>query len=81
MCLLGEPQVPSGWQQVCLKAMLPNQSRDPCSLFLAPNGKTFKTMDEVASYSKVLDQEKMAKEQKGPVKESRLPCSQKTEMG
>ena len=69
MCLLGEPQVPSGWQQVCLKAMLPNQSRDPCSLFLAPNGKTFKTMDEVASYSKVLDQEKM-QEAKG-----------KTEMG
>ena len=46
---------------------MPVESRDPCSLFLSPNGKTFKTMDEVASYSKVLDQEKMAKEQKGLV--------------
>ena len=40
------------------------ESRDPCSLFLSPNGKTFKTMDEVTSYSKILDQEKMAREQK-----------------
>ena len=43
---------------------MPVESRDPCSLFLSPNGKTFKTMDEVTSYSKILDQEKMAREQK-----------------
>ena len=43
---------------------MPPDSRDSCSLFLSPNGKTFKTMDEVVSYSKVLDQEKLAKEQK-----------------
>ena len=49
---------------MCQKANLPPDSRDSCSLFLSPNGKTFKTMDEVVSYSKVLDQEKLAKEQK-----------------
>ena len=64
MCNLGKPQVPRGWQQVCQKANMPVESRDPCSLFLSPNGKTFKTMDEVTSYSKILDQEKMAREQK-----------------
>ena len=64
MCNLGKPQVPRGWQQVCQKAKMPVESKDPCSLFLSPNGKTFKTMDEVASYSKILDQEKMAREQK-----------------
>ena len=69
MCLLGKPhQVPRGWQQVCRKAALPPQSRDPCSLFLSPNGKIFKTMDEVASYSKVLDQRKMEKKQKAKAK-------------
>ena len=64
MCIFGRPQVPRGWQQVCQKANLPPDSRDSCSLFLSPDGKTFKTMDEVVSYSKVLDQEKLAKEQK-----------------
>ena len=62
MCNLGKPQVPRGWQQVCQKANMPAQSRDPCSLFL--NGKTFKTMKEVTSNSKILEQEKMAREQK-----------------
>ena len=47
---------------------MPPQSRDPCSLFLSPNGEIFKTMDEVASYSKVLDQRKMEKEQKAKAK-------------
>ena len=64
MCNLSQPQVPRGWQRVCQKAKMPLESRDPCSLFLSPNGKTFKTMDEVHRYSKVLHLEKLAREQK-----------------
>ena len=55
---------------------MPPDSRDSCSLFLSPNGKTFKTMDEVVSYSKVLDQEKLAKEQKKM--EAKSPAKLKT---
>ena len=47
---------------------MPPESREPCSLFLAPDGKTFKTMDEVTIYAKVLEklaryEEKLAKYQ------------------
>ena len=50
--------------QVCRKAGMPPESKEPCSLFLSPNGKTFQTMDEVAVYAKVLDEEKLARNKK-----------------
>ena len=43
---------------------MPPESREPCSIFLSPNGKTFKTMDEVTIYAKVLDEEKFARDNK-----------------
>ena len=45
MCNLSDTLVPSGWQHVCYK---PNPtSSQPCSLYLSPNGRTFRSMQEV----------------------------------
>ena len=56
--------IPSGWQQTCLKKsgrVAPDCAE--CSLFCSPNGKTFKTLDEVHSYNCKLEREKLEKEE------------------
>ena len=43
---------------------MPPESKEPCSMFLSPNGKIFKTIDEVTIYAKILDEEKMLKKKR-----------------
>lgn len=52
MCLPAANQIPKGWQRVCLKecGMVPKDSPN-CSLYCSPNGKQFKTIEEVQKYN------------------------------
>ena len=56
--------IPSGWQQTCLKTSgrVPHNSPH-CSLFCSPNGKTFKTLDEVHKYNCELERIKLEKQE------------------
>ena len=62
MCI--KVTIPSGWQQTCLKKsgrLGPDATQ--CSLFCSPNGKTFKTLDEVHKYNCELERIKLEKEE------------------
>ena len=62
MCI--KVTIPSGWQQTCLKKSgRLAQDATQCSLFCSPNGKTFKTLDEVHKYNCELERIKLEKEE------------------
>ena len=61
---MSSEQVPRGWQQVCQRAKMPAGSSTPCSLYLSPNGRTFRTMEEVQEYNRQLEKQKIEREQK-----------------
>lgn len=55
--------IPSGWQRVCLK----QQGRglghgESCSLFCSPNGKKFRTLEDVHKYNSELELKNLEKE-------------------
>ena len=55
--------IPSGWQRVCLK----QQGRglghgESCSLFCSPNGKKFRTLEDVHRYNSELELRNLEKE-------------------
>ena len=64
MCNWSSQQVPWGWKRKCQRALLPPGSSTPCSLFLSPNGRTFRTMEEVEMYTRQLEQQKIEGEHK-----------------
>lgn len=56
--------IPSGWQQTCLKASgRVAQNAPHCSLFCSPNGKTFKTLEDVHKYNCELERIKLEKQE------------------
>ena len=55
MCATVATKIPSGWQSVCLK----QKGVFPCSLFCSPDGKQFKTIEEVHKYNSELEKKKI----------------------
>ena len=64
MCNLSSHEMPWGWKQKCQKALLPPGSSTPCSLYLSPSGRTFRTMEEVEMYTRHLEEKMIEGEQK-----------------
>merc|ERR1712129_261916 len=58
-----QTKLPPGWEHTCLHGS-GLASSSPCSHFLSPNGMTFTSMDEVLSYNRELETERLMKEQK-----------------
>ena len=59
---------------------MPPESKEPCSIFLAPDGKTFKTMDEVTIYAKVLDEKKLARDEEKLAKDQEKLVARKRKL-
>jgi len=55
MCAPVATKIPAGWQSVCLK----QKGVFPCSLFCSPDGKQFKTIEEVHKYNSELEKKKI----------------------
>jgi len=52
------------WAFFSIFSTLPGPRETSCVHYLSPNGKTFKSMDEMLSYNRELETEKLMKEQK-----------------
>jgi len=71
MCNFDAKSIPSGWQWICTRkpGMDEHQS---CSVFCAPSGKVFKSLEEVHAHNRKEEEAKLEKEMRRSMKQDNV---------